>query len=121
MTLRELYEKIGGDYEQALKVLRIEKLIDKHIRKLPANDIFSSLEEAGNTMDEKQLFESAHAIKGVCANLGLVKLSSAASEITEEFRPGNVRKLSDDEVKAKIKKVEELYGIAVDGIKQYEQ
>ena len=31
MTLKELYSKIGGDYDQAVRVLRMEKLIDKHI------------------------------------------------------------------------------------------
>ena len=35
MTLPELYQTIGGDYDQALRVLHIEKLIDKHIRKFP--------------------------------------------------------------------------------------
>ena len=39
MTLQELYRQIGGDYEQALKVLRVEKLADKHIRKLPGNGL----------------------------------------------------------------------------------
>ena len=37
MTLQELYDTIGGDYEQAVRVLRMDKLIDKHIRKLPKN------------------------------------------------------------------------------------
>ena len=32
MTIEELYEQIGGDYEQAKRVLRMDKLIDKHIR-----------------------------------------------------------------------------------------
>ena len=29
MTLQELYIEIGGDYDQAVRVLRVEKLIDK--------------------------------------------------------------------------------------------
>ena len=40
MTLKELYIEIGGDYDRALSVLRIEKLIDKHIRKLPREPHF---------------------------------------------------------------------------------
>ena len=46
MTLKELYTEIEGNYDQALSVLRIEKLVDKHIKKLPANPIFAELEEA---------------------------------------------------------------------------
>ena len=119
MTLKELYEKIDGDYDQATKVLRMDKLIDKHIRRLPTNTIFADIVDAGKTMDSEKLFESAHAIKGVCANLGLVKLSSAASEIAEEFRPGNERKLSDDEVAQKIDEIEKLYEKSVEGISEY--
>ena len=91
MTLEALYQAIDGDYEQALKVLRVEKLMDKHIRKLPQNKVFAALHAAGEGMDAEQLFENAHALKGVCSNLGLVKISEAASEIAEEFRPGSSR------------------------------
>ena len=47
MTIQELYEEIGGDYEQAKRVLRMDKLIDKHIRKLTTNGIIESLIAAG--------------------------------------------------------------------------
>ena len=73
MTLQELYQMIGGDYDQALRVLRVEKLIDKHIRKLPVNGVVEKLLEAGKTMDPTQLFETAHAVKGITANLGLTE------------------------------------------------
>jgi HPt (histidine-containing phosphotransfer) domain-containing protein len=121
MTPRELYALIEGDYDKAMQVLSIEKLLDKHIRKLPENSIFSDLENAGKTMDETALFESTHAIKGVCSNLGLVKLSEMASVICEEFRPGNERKLSDDEVKKTLEGIFELYNKTAAAIKEYEQ
>ena len=58
MTLQELYQSIGGDYEQALRVLRMDKLIDKHIRKLAGNGVVDRLLSAGKTMDAVQLFEA---------------------------------------------------------------
>ena len=119
MTLKELYEQIGGDYEQALRVLRMDKLIDKYIRKLPKGGVADALIAAGETMDPTQLFETAHAVKGVCGNLGLTKLAEAASEITEEFRPGSTRKLSDDEVREKLDVFAAAYRKAQDGIAQY--
>ncbi len=119
MTLNELYEQIGGDYEQALRVLRMDKLIDKHIRKLPAGGVADALIAAGETMDPTKLFETAHAVKGVCGNLGLTNLSALASEITEEFRPGSTRKLSDDEVREKLDAFAAAYRKAQDGIAQY--
>ena len=121
MTLQELYQQIGGDYDQALRVLRVEKLVDKHIRKLTKNGLVEALVSAGDTMDPTQLFETSHAVKGNCANLGLMNLSAAASEISEEFRPGNPRRFSDEEVRAKLEGIDAMYRQAADGINRYEQ
>ena len=102
MTLQELYRTVGGDYDQALRVLRVEKLLS-----------------AGESMDSVRLFESAHAVKGISANLGLTALSETASRITEEFRPGNPRRLSDDDVRALLQSVREQYGRIAEGIRLY--
>ena len=119
MTLQELYQNIDGNYDQACRVLRMDKLIDKHIRKLTVNGVVDALIAAGDSMDPTQLFETAHAVKGVCANLGLIRLSEEASRIAEEFRPGNPRKCSDEQVKDMLVQIEELYGKAKAGIEQY--
>ena len=120
MTIQELYTLIGGNYEQAQRVLKMDKMIDKYIRRLKSSGVGEQLAAAGETLDPKGLFESAHAMKGVCANLGLVKLAALADEITEEFRPENSRKLSDAEVKAKLNEINELFGKTLEGIEQYE-
>ena len=87
MTLQELYYEIGGDYEQAMRVLRMDKLIDKHIRKLRTNSVVDGLIAAGEKMDPSGIFEVARAMKGVCANLGLVGLAGMASEIFAADKP----------------------------------
>ena len=120
MTLQELYQNIDGDYEQALRVLRMEKLLDKHIRKLTHNGVVEALIEAGSSMDPERMFETAHAAKGVCGNLGLVKLSAAASDIAEEFRPGNARQHSDEWVAEKLGEISELYRRTKEGVDRYE-
>jgi len=119
MELTELYEMIGGDYDQAIRVLRVDKLIDKHIRKLEKNGVVDELIAAGQDMDPTKLFESAHAAKGLCANLGLTDLSNKASEIAEEFRPGNARTMSDAAVSEKIDEIAALYKRTIDGINLY--
>ena len=121
MTLQELYQEMGGDYAQALRVLHVEKLVDKHIRKFPKNAVLNTLFEAGETLDATQLFEAGHAVKGVSANLGLTAISEAASEITEEFRPGNARRLTDDEVRAKVAELKAKFDKTADAIARYEQ
>lgn len=121
MTLEELYREMGGDYQQALRVLRMDKLIDKHIRKFTHNGVIDALLAAGRSMDPTALFETAHAVKGVCANLGLTSLADVASEITEEYRPGHPRSLTDAQVKELLGRVETLYQAAADGIRRYEE
>lgn len=121
MTLQELYQSIGCDYEQAARVLRMDKLIDKHIRKFTTNGVVEALLAAGETMDATALFETAHAVKGVCANLGLTPLANAAAEITEEFRPGHGRTLSDAEISEKLRKLGEQYRRIAEGIRRYEE
>lgn len=119
MTIQELYENIGGNYAQAQKIMRMDKLIDRYIRKLSSSNINEALRAAGEAMDPAGLFESAHAMKGVCANLGLDALAEAASELSEEFRPGNPRRFSDEEVKARLRRIDEMYRTVINGIDQY--
>lgn len=121
MTIRELYDTIGGNYDQAVRVMKSDRLIDKYIRKLKSSNVGEMLEKAGASMDATALFESAHAMKGVCANLGLDSLAGAADEITEEFRPGNPRKLSDDEVRAKLQAIAQRYADTAQSISRYEE
>lgn len=59
--------------------------------------------------------------KGVCANLGLVKLSEEVSVISEEFRPGKSRKFSDEEVKVRLKSIWEMYSHVAEEIRLYEE
>ena len=120
MTLQDLYGSIGESYDQALRVLRVEKLVDKHIRKLTKNGLVESLLAAGETMDPVQLFETSHAVKGNCGNLGLAKLAAIASEISEEFRPGNPRTMTDEQVNQKLREIKSLYSQAAEAIQSYE-
>ena len=121
MTLQELYQEIGGDYDQAMKVLRMEKLLDKHIRRFSANGVVEALLEAGKSMDPTEMFERAHAMKGVCGNLGLVSMAELASSIAEEFRPGNSRTMTDEALKDKLQSISDQYLRAKEGIKRYEE
>ena len=64
---------------------------------------------------------TAHAVKGICANLGLTKISEAASEIAEEYRPGNSRKLTDAEVTERLQAIAQMYDKTKAGIQKYEE
>ena len=119
MTIRELYGLIGGDYDQAVKVMKMDKLIDKYVRKLENSGTDKMLAEALEAMDAKMLFESAHGMKGVCGNLGLTALAADTEIITEEFRPGNSRTMTDEEVRNKVAEILNSYEKTVEGIRRY--
>ena len=120
MTLQELYTLIGGNYAHAQQIMKMDKMIDKYVRRLKSSGVYDQLTSAAETMDAGKLFESAHAMKGVCANLGLDDLAAAAEIITEEFRPENSRKLSDEEVKEKLSEISSMFQKTLAGIDQYE-
>ena len=119
MTIQELYAKIGGNYEQAQKIMKMDKLIDRYVRKLAASGTYEKLAEAGKSMDPTLMFESAHAMKGVCANLGLDALSALAGEIADEFRPGRERKWDDAALAQKLEELKALYAKTQEGIRRY--
>ena len=120
MTLQELYAEIDGDYGRAVQIMKMDKLIGRYIQKFPNSGVNEALQAAGESMDPVRLFEAAHAMKGVCTNMGLVKLSDKVSVLAEEYRPGNARKLTDEEVKAAVAEIDALYQRTIEGIHAYE-
>ena len=119
MTVKELYENIGGSYDSVLRILQMDRLIDRFIRKFLDDETFGRLMTAYATMDNTGIFESSHALKGVSANLGLNTLSAIAGEITDEFRPGRERKMDDAALSAKMDELKALYEKTQEGIRQY--
>ena len=64
-------------------------------------------------LDDPEKLKSIYAITGVWIE--------EASEITEELRPGSTRRLTDDEVKAKVRKLKSQLDKTADAIARYEQ
>ena len=119
MTVQELYESIGGSYDSAKRILPMDQLIAKFVVKFLDDKSFEKIEAAAQTGDGSGIFEGAHAMKGVCANLGLDSLSQAASELAEEFRPGHDRTMDDAEVQTKIAELKVRYEQTMEGIRQF--
>ena len=119
MTVQELYQSIDGNYDAAKGILMMDKLITKFVIKFLDDKSYEKLANAWAARDVSGAFEGAHALKGVCANLGMNKLSGLASELAEEFRPGSARKLSDDEVTQRLAAITELYEKSIEGIRAF--
>ena len=88
-SITECYEALGGSYEEALGRLMKDSLIEKFVRKFPADPSFTQLQDAlaeGNLQDA---FRAVHTLKGVAYNLAFTRLGDAASALTEVLRPEN--------------------------------
>lgn len=121
MTVKELYAYIGGNYERALSILRSDRMIDRFIRKLTSGQVCEELLAAGEALDPVRMFEAAHAVKGVCANLGMDNLGGIASELSEEFRPGTSRAMTDEAVRARLAEFRAMYERAAEGIRIFSE
>ena len=58
MTLQQLYEQIGGSYEQAARVMKVDKLIDRYVCRFEESTVMERLRTAGESMDPEGIFES---------------------------------------------------------------
>lgn len=112
MTVQELYEQIGGSYDDAKRILPMDKLIAKFVVKFLDDRSAEKLFSAWDAHDAEAFFEGAHAMKGVCANIGLTALA-------EEFRPGKERTMDDAEVQRRVDELRAAYDHAVDGIRAF--
>ena len=119
MTVKELYETIGGDYNEALRRLSMDQLIGKFIVRFLEDTSCSALLTAWAQQDEKGLFEEAHAAKGVCANLALTSLAGLADTITEATRPGNEALRSEIDLPHLVSEFEQCYADTVREIRVF--
>ena len=86
MTVRECYEKMGGNYEDVLSRLRTDERIVRFLGKVASDESFTLL---CNSIEEKNMeeaFRAAHTLKGICLNLSITKLQESASRLTEALR-----------------------------------
>ena len=84
MTLRECYDAVGGNYDEAVRRLISEDNVRKFLRLFLEDRSYHDLEEAAKAGDLDAIFRSVHVLKGVCLNLGLDNLAHAASSLTEK-------------------------------------
>lgn len=88
MTVQELYESIGGDYNGTLSRLLKEDRIRKYILKFPGSVEIGALESSLKNEQFEEAFRYSHSLKGVCLNLGLSRLAASGSALCEELRNG---------------------------------
>lgn len=86
MTIRECYQRMDGDFDEALRRLQTENLIKRIAVKFLRDESFAQLENALNADDVQEAFRAAHTLKGVSANLSFTRLNRSSAAITELLR-----------------------------------
>lgn len=90
MTLKTLYQEIGGNYANIMDRLLQEERVKKFVLlflKDSSHQLFIQALEQGDT---KEAFRAIHTLKGVCMNLSFDALYQHSNELTEYLRADNI-------------------------------
>lgn len=113
MTIKECYEKMGGDYDDVMSRLRTDERVKKFLLKVVEDKSFDNLCECIASHNIEEAFRAAHTLKGVCLNLSVTRLYQSASAMTEALR-GKTEYSADYE--SLLAKVKADYKLTVDCI-----
>lgn len=118
MTVQELYETIGGNYQEAVNRMMNDNFIARMLGKFLSSNSYGNVVQAYEEKDFKKLFDEVHSFKGVTGNLALTPLFDLAYKITEATRnlaPGESVNLDNE-----IKELKEKYQLTVDTITKFQ-
>lgn len=88
MNLREIYNMMGGDYDDVLERLMSEERIVKYLNKFKENTDYADLVRTLGDKDFETAFRHSHNLKGMCLNLGMTQLYQSSSALCEILRCG---------------------------------
>lgn len=86
MDLLTFYAVVGGDYEDAMGRMGTQERVKRFLLRYPSDEEIVNLQKAHESGDWEQFFRAVHTMKGLCGNLALTKLATAASALTENMR-----------------------------------
>lgn len=88
MTIRELYEECGGDFDEVKARLLSEDRVERFLLKILDNKDYEGIVEALNNNKPEDAFRCSHNLKGICLTLGLTEYQKSSSNFCEIFRNG---------------------------------
>lgn len=116
MTIQECYVALGGDYDEVLRRLMSQRLVDKFVEKFLGDGSYQALAEAMEAGRCEEAFRAAHTLKGVCQNLGFGALLQHVQPLTELLRQGTS---IPPEAPAMMELVRQDYAATTDIIRRY--
>lgn len=86
MTVKECYEKIGGDYDEIVSRLGNEERVIRFSKKFFDTGDMENLEKCIDQNDGDNSFEYAHRLKGNSLNIGFTHFSKTVESLVEPLR-----------------------------------
>lgn len=118
MNVRECYEVMGGDYEDAKSRLMNDAMIEKFAKKFLNDASYCQLSEAMENRDYDAGFRAAHTLKGISGNLGFRRLGDSVSKLTETLRRRETVPVDAELCESQWKQVTADYNSVIEAIKQ---
>ena len=121
MNLKECYQAFGGDYEDTMKRMGMERLLQKFMLKFLDD---KSFEELCSSMEQKkyeEAFRAAHTLKGLCLNHGFKTLAESSSSLTEALRPQQFEESDMVEIMKMLEQVKRDYEMTVSVITEFKE
>ena len=121
MNLQECYQAFGGDYEDTMKRMGMERLLQKFMLKFLDD---KSFEELCSSMEQKkyeEAFRAAHTLKGLCLNLGFKTLAESSSSLTEALRSQQFEESNLVEIMKMLEQVKRNYEMTVSVITEFKE
>ena len=94
MTIEQLYNEIGSNYQDILLRMSSQKIVIKFVKKFIEDNTFNELTVGISKGDLEQTYRSVHTLKGICLNLSFDVLANYCSMLTEYLR--TINKLDDN-------------------------
>ena len=89
--IKEQLQEAGIDAESVKqRFMGNEMLVEKFMKKFPADQNFTKLKESLEAGDVKEAFTAAHTLKGVCGNLSMNRLFQVVDRQVELLRSGDL-------------------------------
>ncbi len=114
MTVKECYDSIGGNYEEAKARLMDDTRIIKFLRMFTSDKSMQRITDALENKDYTEAFNGAHSLKGVSQNMAFAELSKAVEALTEDLRGGK----SSENTMELYHKTREIYRTVMDTIQK---
>ncbi len=88
--IKQLYENIKGNYDEAITRMRDDERIKKYLNFFLMDESYKQLESALDSKNCEEAFKAAHTLKGVSQNMAFTDFAESVVNITEELRAGNL-------------------------------